>query len=469
MIEVTGFRDRAVALLGLGGSGLAAARALAAGGARVRAWDDDPGRRRAAEAADVPLVDLRRADWNGVAALVLSPGIPLTHPEPHPVVTLARSAGAEVIGDIELFARAPRRAALAGVTGTNGKSTTTALIGHILAHCGRAVEVGGNLGPPALDLAPLPAGGTYVLELSSYQLDLAPSLVCDVAVLLNITPDHLDRHGDMARYVAVKRHVFHGQGRDETAIVGVDDAESAAICDELRARADRTVVPVAVGRRVADGISVVDGLLYDPAVAEGEAVARLDRAPALPGAHNWQNAAAAYAAARALGLEAEAIAEAIYAFPGLAHRLERVTPPAGPFAAIAFVNDSKATNAVATARALACHDDVYWIAGGRPKEGGIAALAPYFGRIRHAFLIGEAAAGFAAALEGRVAYSLCGDLAAAVPAAAARAARDLAAGEVEHAVVLLSPACASFDQFTDFTARGDAFRALVAGLGEGAS
>ena len=456
MITVAAYRDRDVAVLGLARSGLAAAAALKAGGARVHAWDDAAGGREAAASRGIVVADLREFDWSRVATLVLSPGIPHTHPAPHPVVAAARAAGVPIIGDIELLARSEPEASFVGITGTNGKSTTTALIGHILAASGKRAEVGGNLGTPVLALAPLGRGGTYVLELSSYQLELAPSLACDVAVLLNITPDHLDRHGGMAGYVAAKRRIFEQQEPADTAVVGVDDEICRGIASDVRRARRQKVVPISAERAVEGGVYVVDGILTDDTEAKAARVMEMKRAPRLPGRHNWQNAAAAFAAARRAGVSAAAAAAGIESFPGLAHRQELIATIDG----IRYVNDSKATNADAAAKALACYDTVYWIAGGLPKAGGIASLAPFFPRIRHAFLIGEAADAFARTLEGQVPYSNLGDLESAVEAARARATRE----RIEGAVVLLSPACASFDQFANFEERGEAFRALVARL-----
>ncbi len=458
MISVDQFRDKLVVVFGLGRSGLSAARALAAGGAALRVWDDNEASRSHAANAGLPLVDLNDADWTGCAALVLSPGVPLTHPKPHPVVQMARAAGAEVIGDIELFMRATAGLRKTAVSGTNGKSTTTALIGHILKASGRAAEIGGNLGTPVLDLKLLDEAGDYVVEMSSYQIDLTPSLRADVAVLLNISPDHLDRHGGMAGYVAVKTRLFDGQSAGDVAVVGVDDEYCMKIWKELRQNGKQSVVPVSVDRRLEFGVYVADGVLHDAAGGDGGAVLDLKRVTGLPGRHNWQNAAAAYTAAQALGLESEQIAAGLRTFPGLAHRMERVAEIDG----IAFVNDSKATNSEAAARALACYDNIYWIAGGLAKEGGIDALSPYFGRIRHAYLIGEAAPSFATRLEGEAPSTVSGNLADAVEAAWDQARADGLRG----AVVLLSPACASFDQFASFEARGDAFRQIVRDMQE---
>jgi len=456
-IVVDCFAGRRVAILGLARSGRTAARALAAGGAQILAWDDNPAARDTA-AAEVSLCDLSQADWRDIAALVLSPGIPHRYPEPHPAVLRARTAGTEIIGDIELLGRAQPNARYVGITGTNGKSTTTALIGHILAAAGRRVEIGGNLGTAALSLAPLGGEGTYVLELSSFQLELIDSLAFDIAVLLNITPDHLDRHGGMAGYIAAKRRVFAHQCAASTAIVGIDDPISRALADELRRAGPnggpRRVVPISVTERAAGGVYVERGRLVDATGGQPIAVLDLATAERLPGSHNWQNATAAYAAARAIGVAAEAVAGAIRSFPGLAHRQELVDTIDG----VRFINDSKATNADAAEKALACYEAIYWIAGGLPKAGGIALLAPYFKRLRHAYLIGTAMEEFAATLGSSVPFTHCGDLATATEAAAEQARRD----GVPGAVVLLSPACASYDQFAHFEARGDAFRALVA-------
>lgn len=458
MIEVSQFRGDKVAVLGLARSGLAAAAALRRGGARVLGWDDSTAKREAAAAqTDLAIADLATADLAGVRALILSPGVPHSFPAPHPVVRRAREAGIEIIGDIELLARTQRAARYAGITGTNGKSTTTALIGHILERAGRRVAVGGNLGTPALTLAALDGDGIYVLEMSSYQLELTHSLAFDVAVLLNVTPDHLDRHGGMDGYVAAKKRIFAPQRPSQAAVIGADDAICRAIADAVAASARQRVVRVSAEHAVAGGVHVDGTWLIDDMAHRAERVLDLAGAVRLPGRHNWQNAAAAYAAVRCLGVQREAAAAGIASFPGLAHRQELVATIAG----VRYVNDSKATNADAAARALACYETVYWIAGGRAKEGGIAALQPWFPRIRRAFLIGEAAAAFARTLESAgVPFSRADDLAAALAAAHAAAQRE----ERPGAVVLLSPACASFDQFTSFEERGDAFRRLVAAL-----
>jgi len=456
MIPVFPFAGLPVAVFGLGRSGLAAARALMKGEAEVWAWDDSEEARAEARKADVPLVDLYHCNWNELTSLVLSPGVPCTPPREHPVVAMARAAGAEVIGDAELLVRSQRDAAYIGITGTNGKSTTTALLGHILQVSGREAEVGGNLGVPALELQPLGAEGVYVLEMSSFQLELTLSITFDVAVLLNLSPDHLDRHGTMEAYIAAKKLIFHRQTAPRTAVIGVDDDHGRALFEDLRGAGDQVVVPVSGTQMIAGGVYTVDGMLHDD--TEGNAVPVLDlkAVPALPGVHNWQNAAAAYAAAKAAGTQPHAIMACLQSYPGLVHRQERVAVVDG----VTYINDSKATNVDAAAKAFACYDTIYWIAGGRPKEGGLDALEPHLDRVRHAFLIGEAADTFAKALDGRVDLTQSGTLTAAVEQARARALEDKAEG----AVVLLSPACASFDQFQDFEARGDAFRELVEAL-----
>ena len=448
MIRIPHEPGRPVAVLGLGKSGLTAARALAASGAEVWAWDDDAAKRNA-----LPTTDLYGCDWTRPSALVLSPGIPFRFPKPHPVAAKAEAAGCPVIGEVELLFRAQPRARYLGITGTNGKSTTTALIGHLLARAGKRIEVGANLGTPALALAPLEEEGTYVLEMSSYQLELVPSARFDIGVMLNITPDHLDRHGGMAGYAAAKARIFQHQKKDDWAVIGIDDEPSRHIHDSLRGQ---HVATLAIGRAVPDAITVQDAILRDES---GRAVMDLARAPALPGPHNWQNAAAAYAAARALGIPESEIIAGIETYPGLAHRQELIAERDG----IRFVNDSKATNADATAKALACYEPIYWILGGRPKETGLDGLEPYFPRIARAYLIGEAAADFERRLQAHgVATRPCGTLDRAVAAAIG----DATAEQRPGAVVLLSPAAASFDQFSGFEERGDRFRALVESQGQ---
>lgn len=457
MTPVTSFAGKPVAVFGLGGSGIVTARALLAGGAVVSAWDDQATSRSAAKAAGVPLVDLAEADFKSFAALVLSPGVPLTHPIPHWTVVKAQEAGLEVIGDIELFSRqrtleAPL-APFVAITGTNGKSTTTALIAHLLTVAGRDVAMGGNIGTAILDLAPPSQARVHVIECSSYQIDLAPSLHPTVGVLLNLTPDHLDRHGDMSHYAAVKERLVVAS---DTAIVGVDDDWCLAIADRREATG-KTLVRLSVDHALETGINRRGSEIYWTCLGEQRTVASLSGIATLRGVHNAQNAAAAIAAVSALGVTSEQIQQGLASFAGLAHRLEVI----GHVGSVLAINDSKATNADATEKALASFaDGVFWIAGGRPKEGGIASLSPYFDRIEKAYLIGEAAADFAATLEGRVSYVQSGTLENAVEMAFS----DAQGSGATEPVVLLSPACASFDQFKNFESRGDAFRSLVSDL-----
>ena len=456
MIDLFYFSGLPVAVLGLGKSGLVAAEALMKSGAEVWAWDDDEAKRTAASQREVPIVDLSSCDWRQLTSLVISPGIPHSHPAPHPIAALAREHDCEIIGDIELLARAQRDAQYVGITGTNGKSTTTALIGHIVEMSGRQVEVGGNLGTPALALEPLDSSGLYVLEMSSYQLELTLSITFDVAVLLNISPDHIERHGGFEGYVAAKKLVFHRQTKPRTAVVGVDDETSRQIFEALSAADEQKLVPISAERAVPGGVYVLDGRLIDDGEGQQVPVMDLREVPTLPGRHNWQNAAAAYAACKALGIAPPVIQACLRSFPGLPHRQELIALIDG----VAYVNDSKATNADAAAKALACYEPIYWIAGGRAKAGGLEGLEGWLPNVAEAFLIGEAEAAFAEALEGKLAATRCGTLEVAVEKASAAARTAGRAG----AVVLLSPACASFDQFENFELRGEAFRSLVEAL-----
>ncbi len=465
MIPVKGFEGKRVAVFGLGRTGLTAARALLAGGASVALWDEKPAAREAALAEGFEVVDLNSADWTQFDALMQSPGVPLTHPQPHWTVTKAKAAGVEVLGDIELFARtvnaAPdhKRPKIVAITGTNGKSTTTALIGHILTSAGKDARIGGNIGLGVLGLDDMHGGAVYVLEVSSYQLDLTSSLKPNVSIILNITPDHLDRHGGMEGYVAAKRRVLLNQGVGDTAIVGVDDNWCQRICTEITAANRRTIWPVSAGRAMGRGVYVLQGVLYDATGDRVVEVVDLTNAKSLPGRHNWQNAAAAYGAVRALGVSIEDAAEGLMTFPGLVHRMETVAISDG----VRFVNDSKATNADAARQAMSSYPRFFWIAGGVPKSGGIEPLTDLFGRVAKTYLVGEAAEAFATTLDGKAELMRCNSVQEAA-AAAFEDAKQEAASTGREAVVLLSPACASFDQFPDFEVRGEAFRTAVLGL-----
>jgi len=454
MIDLGVLKGSSFAVLGLARSGLATVRALGAAGIDYIAWDDNAASREAAAAIGARLVEPAKIDWSKIDALVISPGIPNRLPKPHPVAAAARAAGKPLICDVELLARVRKAARFVAVSGTNGKSTTTALIGHILQSAGLACEIGGNIGRGALDLAPLGADGIYVLELSSYQLELLQTFHAHVAVWLNITPDHIDRHGDMAGYVEAKAHIFDRQQAGDCAVIGVDDDYSRAMRETVDSFPGVTVVPVALDRPIAGGVSFRAGMLVD---ADGYTVDFAD-VPTLPGAHNAQNAACAWATCRWLGVPRETIVDGLRSYPGLPHRQERVAA----IGKVVYVNDSKATNADATARALSSYRDIYWILGGQAKEGGVAPLAPYFDRVRHAFLIGEATDLFAGQLEGKLGYSRCGDLKSALDAAHERSRRE--AGDGGTAIVLLSPACASWDQWKSYEHRGDAFRAMARAL-----
>lgn len=463
MIPIQEYAGRDVAVFGLGRTGLSAARALRAGGARVHAWDDNPDTRAKAEAEGLELSDINKMDWQQFAALVLSPGVPLKYPKPHRVVDMARMTGVPVVGDMELFARAvqalPERARpkIIGITGTNGKSTTTALIGHILKQAGKDVRIGGNIGRGVLDLDALSALSVYVLELSSYQLDLVKSLKCDVSLFLNISPDHLERHGGMENYIEAKKRIFRNQGPGDTAVLGVDSLQMQSIALGLNNQDEGpTVVPISAEFALGRGVSAVGGRLFDSLTGRAVRVGDLRENMNLRGRHNHQNTAAAYAACRAIGLEPAQIIAGIETFPGLAHRMEHVRTIDG----IHFINDSKATNADSAEQALKSFPKVRWIVGGQAKSGGVESLLPLMNRVSKAYLIGEASSSFERTLKGHVETVRAGTLNDAVQEAYLDARQS---GEVEE-VILLSPACASFDQFRDFETRGDAFRALVESL-----
>jgi UDP-N-acetylmuramoylalanine--D-glutamate ligase len=459
MIPVTSFAGKRVAVFGLGGSGLASCEALRAGGADVVACDDSADRMAVAAKAGFVTADLRGVAWQDFAALVLTPGVPLTHPQPHWTVLLAQRAGLEVIGDVELFCRERRRhapnAPFVAITGTNGKSTTTALIAHLMREAGHDVQMGGNIGTAILSLEPPRAGRVHVIEMSSYQIDLCPSLDPSVGILLNVSEDHIDRHGTIEHYAAVKERLVAGVQPGGAAIVGVDDGWCRAVADRLD-QAGKPVMRVSVKQPLADGMYVERDTIVRATGGARSEIARIGGIGSLRGVHNAQNATCAAAAVLALGVRGDVLQKGLRSFPGLAHRMEQT----GRRGNVLFVNDSKGTNADATARALASFGDIFWIAGGKPKTGGITSLVEFFPRIRKAYLIGVAAQEFAATLEGKVPYEISETLEVAVP----NAARDADAAGLPDAVVLLSPACASFDQFPNFEVRGVRFGELVRAL-----
>ncbi|WP_028746288.1 UDP-N-acetylmuramoyl-L-alanine--D-glutamate ligase [Rhizobium mesoamericanum] len=456
MIPVTTLEGKKVALFGLGGSGFATARALKLGGAEVTAWDDNPDSVTKAAAEGIHTADLRSIDWSAQSILVLSPGVPLTHPKPHWTVDLARAAGVDIVGDVELFVRERRAHApdcpFIAITGTNGKSTTTALIAHILKSSGRDTQLGGNIGTAVLTLEPPKDGRFYVVECSSYQIDLAPTLNPSAGILLNLTPDHLDRHGTMQHYADIKERLVAGS---DVAVIGVDDSHCEMIADRIE-RAGGKVTRISRRHALAYGIYADGTKLIQASGGATKPIADLDGIQTLRGGHNAQNAAAAVAACLAVGVSEEEIRAGLVSFPGLKHRMQ----PVARRGSVVFVNDSKATNADAAAPALSSYDRIYWIAGGLAKAGGITSLTGFFPHIAKAYLIGEAAAEFAATLGEAVPYEISGTLERAVAHAAADAEED----DSGPVAVMLSPACASFDQYKNFEVRGDAFVSHVAAL-----
>jgi len=457
MMKSHAYQNKGVAVFGLGKSGLSTAQRLHDGCANVRVWDDRPAGREAAENAGLDVQNFQTADFSNIDILVLSPGVPLTHPAPHPVVELANRSNVDIVGDVEIFLNEKTAGKLVGITGTNGKSTTSALIHHMLADAGRDTALGGNIGTPVMDLPQLNADGTYVLELSSYQLDLTPSWKADIAVILNITPDHLDRHGGLGGYTAVKAKIFQNQNTADVAIINIDDAICKEIASKIEADNGAKLTPISVEMEIEAGVTAVGGILVDNTKLGAGWTFDINRIDALRGKHNWQNACAAVAVTRALGLSNAEIAKGLKTFGGLAHRMELVAKRNN----VRFINDSKATNAEAAEKSLASFENIFWICGGVAKAGGIESLAPHFDNIRHAYLIGAASEEFAATLDGQVSYTECDTLEVAV-LKAAKAAELVG----QEATVLLAPAAASFDQFKSFEARGDVFRDLVEGLGK---
>lgn len=464
MIVAGTAKAKKIALFGLGGSGMITAQSLMAGGADLVCYDDNPDSVAAAKKAGLPTGDLREVDFSQIDELVLSPGVPLTHPKPHWSVELAKKAKIPIIGDIEIFCRERRQKSpdcpFIAITGTNGKSTTTALFAHIARSAGLNVQMGGNIGTAILSLDEPAPDRFYVVEVSSYQIDLAPSLDPGVGVLLNISPDHLERHGNLENYAGIKQRLVTGAAH---AIIGVDDEFGRAISEALKAKGHALTRIAGYGEKgelQSEGEFISydknSNQLIEHSNGKSKTLFDMAAAPGLRGAHNGQNAAAAWAACRQIGIEPEAIKSGFESFPGLVHRMELVARRGH----VLFVNDSKATNVDAAAHALSSFDHIYWIAGGLAKQGGIEDLKAFFPKIDKAYLIGEAAPRFAASLGNACPFEISATLENAI----ARASEDASKNRAEEAVVLLSPACASFDQFKNFEKRGEAFRNQVLNL-----
>jgi UDP-N-acetylmuramoylalanine--D-glutamate ligase len=453
MTPITCFAGKRVAVFGLGASGRVSAEALIAGGADVVVWDDHRRARDQAGAVGFKLQDFVFGDLSGFDSLVLGPGVPLTHPTPHWIVVKAREAGVEIIGDIELFCRERAKIApeslFVAITGTNGKSTTTALVAHLYRCFGYEAEVGGNIGTPILALSPPGPRRVHVIECSSFQIDLAPSLNASFGVLLNVTADHLDRHGTMENYAAIKERLV---AQADHAVICLDDDISVAIAGRLPASKPATFVSI-TDPTIPDGIVLEGTRLVRRVHGHSSPIADLAGIASLRGRHNGQNAAAAVAALGPHGFELDTLQKGLASFPGLAHRLEEI----GHRGTVLYINDSKATNSDAAEKALLSLSDIYWILGGRAKHGGIEPLRPLFPKIVKAYLVGEAAEAFAKTIGEAIPYEFCGTLDRAVESAT----RDAEKSMTETPIVLLSPACASFDQFSDFEKRGDRFRDLV--------
>jgi UDP-N-acetylmuramoylalanine--D-glutamate ligase len=448
MISLEKYKGKRIAVLGLARSGLATCDALVRAGAEVTAWDD---KAQPTLAKGVSFRNLVDEDLNEYDALVMSPGIPHTFPSPHPVATLAKEAGVPIIGDTELLAVAQDEAQFVGITGTNGKSTTTALIGHILQRADHPTSIGGNLGYAVLGLEPQNEEGYFVLEMSSYQLELTHNHKFKVAIILNISPDHIDRHGNLDGYIAAKERIFSNQTASDFIVMGVDDDICGGLAEKY-AKHSAKIIRISSKTQPPHGVSAVGGRLVDHSQSD-DVILDLTKNPRLPGAHNWQNAAAAFSCCKALGLTNSQIIDGLLTFGGLEHRQEFVAK----IGKTTFINDSKATNAEATEKALVCYDDIYWIVGGRAKEGGINQLLPCLNPIRQAFLVGESQKGFASTLDGRLPYHNSGT----IDEAVSQAFKAAESSDASDPVVLLSPACASFDQFPSFEKRGEFFKEEV--------
>lgn len=453
MLNLSLFSGKKFGVLGLGKSGLATALALQKNGAEVIAWDDTQESRKNAENKGIAIKPFDASVLSALDMLVVSPGVPLTYPKPHPVIAQAKELNIPLTGDLDLFYKAHQNVKFIGITGTNGKSTTTSLIGHILNQAKCEVTVGGNIGTPVLELEPISEKGVGVLEVSSYQLDINPQLKFKVALLLNITPDHLDRHGSFENYVQTKKKIFQHQNTNDFAIIGIDSPSCHAIARDLEQNAKQKIIKLSIERVIPGGYYTQNGILFDGTSKQIRTILDLKELPRLKGQHNWQNAAAAYIACHVLNIPEDQIIEGLKTFPGLVHRQEFVTSQNN----IQFINDSKATNGEAAAKALVCFDNIYWILGGLPKQDGLTATIPYFSKIKHAFLIGKAAPEFAEELKGKVPFTHCEILENAILAAYKQATED----KLSNATILLSPACASWDQYPSFEVRGNDFKKIV--------
>lgn len=453
MLNLSLFSGKKFGVLGLGKSGIATALALHKNGAQVIAWDDGQESRKSAENQGVAIKPFDATVLSSLDMLVVSPGVPLTYPKPHPVIALAKELNIPLTGDLDLFYKAHQHVNFIGISGTNGKSTTTSLIGHILKQAQCEVTVGGNIGTPVLELESISENGIGVLEVSSYQLDINPQLKFKVAILLNITPDHLDRHGNFENYVQTKKKIFQHQTMSDFAIIGIDSPSCNVIARELEEKNNQKIIKIAIERVIPGAYYTQNGVLFDGTSKQIRMIVDLKEMPRLKGQHNWQNAAASYVACHVLNIPDAQIIEGLKTFPGLVHRQEFVALQNN----IQFINDSKATNGEATAKALVCFDNIYWILGGLPKQDGLTATIPYFPKIKHAFLIGKAASEFAEEFNGKVPYTHCEILEKAILAAFDQAKKD----QLSNATILLSPACASWDQYPSFEVRGNEFKKIV--------
>lgn len=453
MIDLSSYAQtlngKPVAVFGLGVSSVAAIRALLAADIQVTAWDDKEENRKEAKILGADIRDLTKIDLKGYAFLLLAPGVPYSF-EPHPVVVNAQKAGIEVIGDLELLHRCGHHLKTIGITGTNGKSTTTALATHVLNECGIKAVMGGNIGKPVFDLELTAKDSVLVLEISSFQMDLCPTFRPNISVLLNITPDHLDRHGSMKSYIEAKAQILEGEG---VSIIGVDDDFTQKLFERTFLAEKRKAIPVSVKIPVSEGLFVSNGALFENKKGEDRKIGPLEGIETLRGTHNYQNAAIVYAVARELGVEKNDVFSAFKTYPGLPHRQYLVSRKNK----VVYINDSKGTNAEATARALSSYNNIYWIIGGLAKEGGLKGLEIFASRIKKAYVIGAAAVEFEFWLKkNNISFEQCGTL-----DVATKKAHEEAQQSDEDVTVLLSPACASWDQFKSFELRGNAFTEQV--------